>query len=350
MFNNRSVVLSNSGVSPFSYSNYIKPQMRLNKQDSSSVFKNNAEQSDSFESSDKVEKKNKKNNKIKTAVGAAVVFGAAILSLAVLKKNNKNLGESFNALFKDNDMKGVSFSRKLKTLFAGDEAIDKLSKARKPSTSKLDDILDGVVEPPKQPVEESLKPKDIVSETKETAGVGEQPLNNETKPKLKPSENANLQTGEFARDEDFSEFLRTLAGKKYSSNQDVQKILDVLSRDFDSASKSPDISNILKYYEKLESRHERFILKPDKKETAGFISEVMSAFEKYLADKHGITVRKAAKGDIFDPSVMRKIDTVNTADKALDGTIESIYHSGFLASNGDELRPLKVNVYEYSQG
>ena len=342
--------MSNSGVSPFSYSNYIKPQMRLNKQDSSSVFKNNAEQSDSFESSDKVEKKNKKNNKIKTAVGAAVVFGAAILSLAVLKKNNKNLGESFNALFKDNDMKGVSFSRKLKTLFAGDEAIDKLSKARKPSTSKLDDILDGVVEPPKQPVEESLKPKDIVSETKETAGVGEQPLNNETKPKLKPSENANLQTGEFARDEDFSEFLRTLAGKKYSSNQDVQKILDVLSRDFDSASKSPDISNILKYYEKLESRHERFILKPDKKETAGFISEVMSAFEKYLADKHGITVRKAAKGDIFDPSVMRKIDTVNTADKALDGTIESIYHSGFLASNGDELRPLKVNVYEYSQG
>lgn len=350
MFNNRSVVLSNSGVSPFSYSNYIKPQMRINKQDSSSVFKNNAEQSDSFESSDKVEKKNKKNNKIKTAVGAAVVFGAAILSLAVLKKNNKNLGESFNALFKDNDMKGVSFSKKLKTLFAGDEAIDKLSKARKPSTSKLDDILDGVVEPPKQPVEESLKPKDIVSETKETAGVGEQPLNNETKPKLKPSENANLQTGEFARDEDFSEFLRTLAGKKYSSNQDVQKILDVLSRDFDSASKSPDISNILKYYEKLESRHERFILKPDKKETAGFISEVMSAFEKYLADKHGITVRKAAKGDIFDPSVMRKIDTVNTADKALDGTIESIYHSGFLASNGDELRPLKVNVYEYSQG
>lgn len=342
--------MSNSGVSPFSYSNYIKPQMRLNKQDSSSVFKNNAEQSDSFESSDKVEKKNKKNNKIKTAVGAAVVFGAAILSLAVLKKNNKNLGESFNALFKDNDMKGVSFSKKLKTLFAGDEAIDKLSKARKPSTSKLDDILDGVVEPPKQPVEESLKPKDIVSETKETAGVGEQPLNNETKPKLKPSENANLQTGEFARDEDFSEFLRTLAGKKYSSNQDVQKILDVLSRDFDSASKSPDISNILKYYEKLESRHERFILKPDKKETAGFISEVMSAFEKYLADKHGITVRKAAKGDIFDPSVMRKIDTVNTADKALDGTIESIYHSGFLASNGDELRPLKVNVYEYSQG
>ena len=342
--------MSNSGVSPFSYSNYIKPQMRLNKQDSSSVFKNNDEQSDSFESSDKVEKKNKKNNKIKTAVGAAVVFGAAILSLAVLKKNNKNLGESFNALFKDNDMKGVSFSRKLKTLFAGDEAIDKLSKARKPSTSKLDDILDGVVEPPKQPVEESLKPKDIVSETKETAGVGEQPLNNETKPKLKPSENANLQTGEFARDEDFSEFLRTLAGKKYSSNQDVQKILDVLSRDFDSASKSPDISNILKYYEKLESRHERFILKPDKKETAGFISEVMSAFEKYLADKHGITVRKAAKGDIFDPSVMRKIDTVNTADKALDGTIESIYHSGFLASNGDELRPLKVNVYEYSQG
>lgn len=324
--------------------------MRLNKQDSSSVFKNNAEQSDSFESSDKVEKKNKKNNKIKTAVGAAVVFGAAILSLAVLKKNNKNLGESFNALFKDNDMKGVSFSRKLKTLFAGDEAIDKLSKARKPSTSKLDDILDGVVEPPKQPVEESLKPKDIVSKTKETAGVGEQPLNNETKPKLKPSENANLQTGEFAMDEDFSEFLRTLAGKKYSSNQDVQKILDVLSRDFDSASKSPDISNILKYYEKLESRHERFILKPDKKETAGFISEVMSAFEKYLADKHGITVRKAAKGDIFDPSVMRKIDTVNTADKALDGTIESIYHSGFLASNGDELRPLKVNVYEYSQG
>ena len=342
--------MSNSGVSPFSYSNYIKPQMRLNKQDSSSVFKNNAEQSDSFESSDKVEKKNKKNNKIKTAVGAAVVFGAAILSLAVLKKNNKNLGESFNALFKDNDMKGVSFSRKLKTLFAGDEAIDKLSKARKPSTSKLDDILDGVVEPPKQPVEESLKPKDIVSKTKETAGVGEQPLNNETKPKLKPSENANLQTGEFAMDEDFSEFLRTLAGKKYSSNQDVQKILDVLSRDFDSASKSPDISNILKYYEKLESRHERFILKPDKKETAGFISEVMSAFEKYLADKHGITVRKAAKGDIFDPSVMRKIDTVNTADKALDGTIESIYHSGFLASNGDELRPLKVNVYEYSQG
>ena len=341
--------MSNSGVSPFSYSNYIKPQMRLNKQDSSSVFKNNAEQSDSFESSDKVEKKNKKNNKIKTAVGAAVVFGAAILSLAVLKKNNKNLGESFNALFKDNDMKGVSFSKKLKTLFAGDEAIDKLSKARKPSTSKLDDILDGVVEPPKQPVEESLKPKDIVSETKEAAGVGEQPLNNETKPKLKPSENANLQTGEFARDEDFSEFLRTLAGKKYSSNQDVQKILDVLSRDFDSASKSPDISNILKYYEKLESRHERFILKPDKKETAGFISEVMSAFEKYLADKHGITVRKSAKGDIFDPSVMRKIDTVNTADKALDGTIESIYHSGFLASNGDELRPLKVNVYEYSQ-
>ena len=75
----------------------------------------------------------------------------------------------------------------------------------------------------------------------------------------------------------------------------------------------------------------------------------MSAFEKYLADKHGITVRKAAKGDIFDPSVMRKIDTVNTADKALDGTIESIYHSGFLASNGDEHRPLKVNVYEYSQ-
>ena len=247
-------------------------------------------------------------------------------------------------------MKGVSFSRKLKTLFAGDEAIDKLSKARKPSTSKLDDILDGVVEPPKQPVEESLKPKDIVSETKEAAGVGEQPLNNETKPKLKPSENANLQTGEFARDEDFSEFLRTLAGKKYSSNQDVQKILDVLSRDFDSASKSPDISNILKYYEKLESRHERFILKPDKKETAGFISEVMSAFEKYLTDKHGITVRKSAKGDIFDPSVMRKIDTVNTADKALDGTIESIYHSGFLASNGDELRPLRVNVYEYSQG
>lgn len=334
--------MSNSGVSPFSYSNYIKPQMRLNKQDSSSVFKNNAEQSDSFESSDKVEKKNKKNNKIKTAVGAAVVFGAAILSLAVLKKNNKNLRESFNALFKDSDMKGVSFSKKLKTLFAGDEAIDKLSKARKPSTSKLDDILDGVVEPPKQPVEESLKPK-------EAAGVGEQPLNNETKPKLKPSENANLQTGEFARDEDFSEFLRTFAGKKYSSNQDVQKILDVLSRDFDSASKSPDISNILKYYEKLESRHERFILKPDKKETAGFISEVMSAFEKYLADKHGITVRKAAKGDIFDPSVMRKIDTVNTADKALDGTIESMYHPGFLASNGDELRPLKVNVYEYSQ-
>ena len=341
--------MSNSGVSPFSYSNYIKPQMRLNKQDSSSVFKNNAEQSDSFESSDKVEKKNKKNNKIKTAVGAAVVFGAAILSLAVLKKNNKNLGESFNALFKDNDMKGVSFSRKLKTLFAGDEAIDKLSKARKPSTSKLDDILDGVVEPPKQPVEESLKPKDIVSETKEAAGVGEQPLNNETKPKLKPSENANLQTGEFARDEDFSEFVKKLAGKRYSSNQDVQKILDVSTRDFDKARKSGDVSDFLTYYEKLASRHERFIRKPDKKETADFISEVMSAFEKYLGNKHGISVRKASNGDIFDPSIMRKIDTAKTTDKALEGTVESMYHPGFLASNGDELRPLRVNVYEYSQ-
>ena len=341
--------MSNSGVSPFSYSNYIKPQMRLNKQDSSSVFKNNAEQSDSFESSDKVEKKNKKNNKIKTAVGAAVVFGAAILSLAVLKKNNKNLGESFNALFKDNDMKGVSFSRKLKTLFAGDEAIDKLSKARKPSTSKLDDILDGVVEPPKKPVEESLKTKDIVSETKEAAGVGEQPLNNETKPKLKPSENANLQTGEFACDEDFSEFVKKLAGKRYSSNQDVQKILDVSTRDFDKARKSGDVSDFLTYYEKLASRHERFIRKPDKKETADFISEVMSAFEKYLGNKHGISVRKASNGDIFDPSIMRKIDTAKTTDKALEGTVESMYHPGFLASNGDELRPLRVNVYEYSQ-
>lgn len=341
--------MSNSSVSPLSYSNYINPQMMVNKQDSSSVVKNNSEQSDSFESSDKIEKKNKKNNKIKTAIGVAVVFGAAILSLAVLKKNNKNLRESFNALFKDSDMKGVSFSKKLKTLFAGDEAIEKLSKARKPSTSKLDDILDGVVEPPKKPVEESLKTKDIVSETKEAAGVGEQPLNNETKPKLKPSENANLQTGEFARDEDFSEFVKKLAGKRYSSNQDVQKILDVSTRDFDKARKSGDVSDFLTYYEKLASRHERFIRKPDKKETADFISEVMSAFEKYLGNKHGISVRKASNGDIFDPSIMRKIDTVKTTDKALEGTVESMYHPGFLASNGDELRPLRVNVYEYSQ-
>ena len=340
--------MSNSSVSPFSYSNYINPQMMVNKQDSSSVVKNNSEQSDSFESSDKIEKKNKKNNKIKTAIGAAVVFGSAILSLAVLKKNNKNLRESFNALFKDSDMKGVSFSKKLKTLFAGDEAIEKLSKARKPSTSKLDDILDGVVEPPKKPVEESLKTKDIVSETKEAAGVGEQPLNNETKPKLKPSENANLQTGEFARDEDFSEFVKNLAGKRYSSNQDVQKILDVSTRDFDKARKSGDVSDFLTYYEKLASRHERFIRKPDKKETADFISEVMSAFEKYLGNKHGISVRKASNGDIFDPSIMRKIDTAKTTDKALEGTVESMYHPGFLASNGDELRPLRVNVYEYS--
>ena len=339
----------NSSVSPLSYSNYINPQMMVNKQDSSSVVKNNSEQSDSFESSDKIEKKNKKNNKIKTAIGAAVVFGAAILSLAMLKKNNKNLMESFNALFKDSDMKGVSFSKKLKTLFAGDEAIEKLSKARKPSTSKLDDILDGVVEPPKKPVEESLKTKDIVSETKEAAGVGEQPLNNETKPKLKPSENANLQTGEFARDEDFSEFVKKLAGKRYSSNQDVQKILDVSTRDFDKARKSGDVSDFLTYYEKLASRHERFIRKPDKKETADFISEVMSAFEKYLGNKHGISVRKASNGDIFDPSIMRKIDTAKTTDKALEGTVESMYHPGFLASNGDELRPLRVNVYEYSQ-
>ena len=339
----------NSSVSPLSYSNYINPQMTVNKQDSSSVVKNNSEQSDSFEFSDKIEKKNKKNNKIKTAIGAAVVFGAAILSLAMLKKNNKNLRESFNALFKDSDMKGVSFSKKLKTLFAGDEAIEKLSKARKPSTSKLDDILDGVVEPPKKPVEESLKTKDIVSETKEAAGVGEQPLNNETKPKLKPSENANLQTGEFARDEDFSEFVKKLAGKRYSSNQDVQKILDVSTRDFDKARKSGDVSDFLTYYEKLASRHERFIRKPDKKETADFISEVMSAFEKYLGNKHGISVRKASNGDIFDPSIMRKIDTAKTTDKALEGTVESMYHPGFLASNGDELRPLRVNVYEYSQ-
>ena len=341
--------MSNSSVSPLSYSNYINPQMMVNKQDSSSVVKNNSEQSDSFESSDKIEKKNKKNNKIKTAIGAAVVFGAAILSLAVLKKNNKNLRESFNALFKDSDMKGVSFSKKLKTLFAGDEAIEKLSKARKPSTSKLDDILDGVVEPPTKPVEESLKTKDIVSETKAAAGVGEQPLNNETKPKLKPSENANLQTGEFARDEDFSEFVKKLAGKRYSSNQDVQKILDVSTRDFDKARKSGDVSDFLTYYEKLASRHERFIRKPDKKETADFISEVMSAFEKYLGNKHGISVRKASNGDIFDPSIMRKIDTVKTTDKALEGTVESMYHPGFLASNGDELRPLRVNVYEYFQ-
>ena len=246
-------------------------------------------------------------------------------------------------------MKGVSFSKKLKTLFAGDEAIEKLSKARKPSTSKLDDILDGVVEPPKKPVEESLKTKDIVSETKEAAGVGEQPLNNETKPKLKPSENANFQTGEFARDEDFSEFVKKLAGKRYSSNQDVQKIFDVLTRDFDKARKSGDVSDFLTYYEKLASRHERFIRKPDKKETADFISEVMSAFEKYLGNKHGISVRKASNGDIFDPSIMRKIDTVKTTDKALEGTVESMYHPGFLASNGDELRPLRVNVYEYFQ-
>lgn len=341
--------MSNSSVSPLSYSNYINPQMMVNKQDSSSVVKNNSEQSDSFEFSDKIEKKNKKNNKIKTAIGAAVVFGSAILSLAVLKKNNKNLMESFNALFKDSDMKGVSFSKKLKTLFAGDEAIEKLSKARKASTSKLDEILDGVVEPPKKPVEESLKTKDIVSETKEAAGVGEQPLNNETKPKLKPSENANLQTGEFARDEDFSEFVKKLAGKRYSSNQDVQKILDVSTRDFDKARKSGDVSDFLTYYEKLASRHERFIRKPDKKETADFISEVMSAFEKYLGNKHGISVRKASNGDIFDPSIMRKIDTAKTTDKALEGTVESMYHPGFLASNGDELRPLRVNVYEYSQ-
>ena len=69
----------------------------VNKQDSSSVVKNNSEQSDSFESSDKIEKKNKKNNKIKTAIGAAVVFGAAILSLAMLKKNNKNLRETIKS-------------------------------------------------------------------------------------------------------------------------------------------------------------------------------------------------------------------------------------------------------------
>ena len=75
----------------------------------------------------------------------------------------------------------------------------------------------------------------------------------------------------------------------------------------------------------------------------------MSAFEKYLGNKHGISVRKASNGDIFDPSIMRKIDTAKTTDKALEGTVESMYHPGFLASNGDELRPLRVNVYEYSQ-
>lgn len=346
--------MSNSSVSPLSYSNYINPQMMVNKQDSSSVVKNNSEQSDSFEFSDKIEKKNKKNNKIKTAIGVAVVFGSAILSLAMLKKNNKNLMESFNALFKDSDMKGVSFSKKLKTLFAGDEAIEKLSKARKASTSKLDEILDGVVDTKKKPNEEiplsgDEQPVMTKHAGEETMAVAE-PLQ-ETKGAMTFEGNGKerIPSGEFACDEDFSEFVKKLAGKRYSSNQDVQKILDVSTRDFDKARKSGDVSDFLTYYEKLASRHERFIRKPDKKETADFISEVMSAFEKYLGNKHGISVRKASNGDIFDPSIMRKIDTAKTTDKALEGMVESMYHPGFLASNGDELRPLRVNVYEYSQ-
>lgn len=379
--------MSNTNISPFSYSNYINPDFGVNKKNSTSVPRN-SEKVDSFENTSTP----KKQKNIKAAVGAVVVFGSAILGFAVLKKNNKNLKKSFELLFKDDDMKGVSFIKKLKTLFAGDEAIDKLSKKRKPSPSNLDELFEEGInshrktEIPDTQVEDILEPQEKFVDLKQPKTVevesesGQKPLNmpqtDKTKEHIKGDSLTDEQdcnktfmgteqtissniTGEVSdisqnisskiNADGYKTFLSKLVDEKYSSNPTVVKMSNVDIRDFDKAIKSQDVSDMLTYYEKLSSRYERFVVNPDKKEVVLFMDETMPKFERYLLDEYGITVKKVPKGTVFDQTSMKKIDTVRTTKQALDGTVESIYHPGFVDSNGTEIRPLRVNVYQFSQ-
>ena len=346
-------MLTNS-INPFSYSNYINPYFRIDK--SFNTIRKSEELKAPL-------KENKKNCRIKVAISATIILGTVILGMVILKKNNKNLKKSFNTLFKDSNMKDVSFAKRLKTFFAGDEAIDRLTRTKNHSSSnfyeyfndRYNDGMNGIYrnrEPEIRKKQQScVNLHDVESKVESHSISGEQLTKNKVDPLIVSESNIvpSSMSESLNNDEYFSHFIKKLAHERYELNPDIQKIQDILTRDFDNALKSQDIANLLTYYEKLVSRKERFILNPEKKDLSDFLVDIMSAFERYLKDKHGIFVKKACRGDIFDPSIMKKIDTIKTVDQALDGIIESMYHPGFINSKGKEIRPLRVNVYKFGQ-